>query len=1018
MPSAYSQGVLTFEISDTLNAPIQNFKITIKQNNQTFKTYTTDTEGRVIDNSFPAGDYTYYIGYGDLTTGSFSVKNGEPTWINLDYRRVSIHFKDEKGNPSSGNSVTLYKKNPDGTRTKIGKRESGTDGKVLFVVPEGLYSYEASNGITDFVVSDKNINTDVSTSSKLITYPTKFRFVKEGEPIKVYAKDIAVSQFQNGTYVNFGLVLAHGTTVQNGYTLYSLTDNKISCPVGEFQYTVSTKDYGTITGTFNINSKTSQTNNIVDIVLPNDDDDDDDDDDDGDGDKDEYKDKDFHVHFNVVSCEDSTPLKDIICGYAETGKAIHNYKSTNDDGLLTYTVKGGIYDFSVRDENLDKVLIKKDTIISICLPITNLPNYRRVLFRFFHNGEQFHPQSIDHIYIGKYIKYSNFTTLTKYTDYYPIADTDGLNKYTDTLYLPEGKYSYRFDIEESFHKETYEKDFTIEKDTAVKYIDFDIQDQYTVDLYVLNADSTPVNGVYYYEIMKDGKSVTPTNYSKQSDKKGYKQFLTTGGSHTFSAAGTTHTLEIKNDTTLYFILGKTRNVFFKFLHDGEIINPDIMSMDILKEEELYFYLTSTKTNGNYVFDKPAPLEAGHYTSEYYFNDKIEGTSVSYKVNQIFEINPGESDTTIYFVVPVKRTVDIQIKDAKGSNVVGVYATIEKQTEKGGWTEVFEGLFHTQLMSDVDGIVHDQLVPGHYRIKILDIVREFDITDYDLKFSINSDVTLFNVVFKFLYSDDNTPVKNLPFTLLKGSSFYASLTSGTSGSAKTECESGTYSFNFNNGISHDETYAVYSDTTFVIYIDRPVPVKSIKLSGKDCIIYGESVEISATITPKNATLKDIEYSIDNFDLAKISTDGTLTAKESEESGYVTVTATAKDGSGVVGTLRVHIGESCDDEDPEDKDKDKDKDKDDDGGNKPKVEEYKDNIMIPTAFTPHEKDGANDDFMPGYSVIIYNRSGDVICDSNNGWDGTYKGVTADAGVYIYVLKLKDGRVKKGTIQLYRK
>ena len=81
-------------------------------------------------------------------------------------------------------------------------------------------------------------------------------------------------------------------------------------------------------------------------------------------------------------------------------------------------------------------------------------------------------------------------------------------------------------------------------------------------------------------------------------------------------------------------------------------------------------------------------------------------------------------------------------------------------------------------------------------------------------------------------------------------------------------------------------------------------------------------------------------------------------------------------------------------------------------------FKDNIMIPTVFTPHEKDGANDDFMPGYSVIIYNRSGDVICNSNNGWDGTYKGETADAGVYIYVLKLKDGRVKKGTIQLYRK
>ena len=79
---------------------------------------------------------------------------------------------------------------------------------------------------------------------------------------------------------------------------------------------------------------------------------------------------------------------------------------------------------------------------------------------------------------------------------------------------------------------------------------------------------------------------------------------------------------------------------------------------------------------------------------------------------------------------------------------------------------------------------------------------------------------------------------------------------------------------------------------------------------------------------------------------------------------------------------------------------------------------DKIEIPTVFTPHEVNGANDDFMPGYPVVIYNRFGDVICKSDNGWDGKYKGETADAGVYIYVLTLKDGTEKKGTIQLYRK
>ncbi len=78
---------------------------------------------------------------------------------------------------------------------------------------------------------------------------------------------------------------------------------------------------------------------------------------------------------------------------------------------------------------------------------------------------------------------------------------------------------------------------------------------------------------------------------------------------------------------------------------------------------------------------------------------------------------------------------------------------------------------------------------------------------------------------------------------------------------------------------------------------------------------------------------------------------------------------------------------------------------------------DNTVIPTVFTPMEVDGANDDFVPGYSVVIYNRVGDVICVSSNGWDGKYKGELADAGVYIYSITMKDGKVKKGTIQLYK-
>ena len=79
---------------------------------------------------------------------------------------------------------------------------------------------------------------------------------------------------------------------------------------------------------------------------------------------------------------------------------------------------------------------------------------------------------------------------------------------------------------------------------------------------------------------------------------------------------------------------------------------------------------------------------------------------------------------------------------------------------------------------------------------------------------------------------------------------------------------------------------------------------------------------------------------------------------------------------------------------------------------------DNIVIPTVFTPYDVDGENDDFMPGYPVTIYDRYGDVVCNSNYGWNGYYRGKLADPGVYIYVLTLKDQRVVKGTIEIFKK
>ena len=76
-----------------------------------------------------------------------------------------------------------------------------------------------------------------------------------------------------------------------------------------------------------------------------------------------------------------------------------------------------------------------------------------------------------------------------------------------------------------------------------------------------------------------------------------------------------------------------------------------------------------------------------------------------------------------------------------------------------------------------------------------------------------------------------------------------------------------------------------------------------------------------------------------------------------------------------------------------------------------------LIWPTAFNPLNQDGINDTFVKGYGikVMIMDRYGNVVAESEDGWDGTIKGANAMPGVYFYVATLPDETVKKGTIEL---
>lgn len=1099
LQSVLSQGVLIIEISDTLNTPLSNYPVNIKDSQGLSQTLTTNEEGRIEENSFPVGNYTYSLSYGDYNRGSFSIKSGEYTWIDLDFRRVNVNFKDEKGNPTSGNFVTLYKRESDGSRILVGQKSSGDDGNVEFVVPEGDYTYITSDGEHDIVVKDENINTTVTSTSQLITYATSFRFVKNGNPIAVYAKNIYISQNQNGSYNDFGIVLAHSNNQANGYVEYTVTDGKISCPIGEYKYRVNTKEYGTITNTFFVTQQSSVTNNIIDIEIP-----------DNtqpvspgeiitpDTSKPTYK-----LIVYVRDCELNKPIENIPCRYLIPNEGQSFYKTTNKNGYAEFTVNEG--DYSVYVPFVYKeVTVTKDTTVEYCVNI-NIPHkFQKTYFQFFYNGKEVFPQTIKEINIQSI----EFGSKWDYEILKPTKEsTSGLNKFVDPAITVNGEYTYSFEIDE-YNTTFFSGNFKTDDTKAVDTVKVEFETKVKVNVNILNADSTPVSGLYnvVYTNKKQNKQHT--------DNSGHLSLIVPIGEYTFSALGQDKKVSLTCDTTINFFLPKeeTRKVYFKFLHDSKEVYPNITTLNFFPKNsaQQIAFLPSTLYNNyqgmgkTYVFDKPIELPAGEYEMNYDLVDfDYEG-----QMYRNFSLNKSSNDTTIYVVIPVKRTIEIQIKDANGANVQGVFANIYKYVD-GEFLDFnldYDGKSHSQLMSDASGIVLDQLTPGLYQIQILDIVRDFEVTDYNLKFPIISDAKMYNVKFTVLYKDDESPLRDLKINIKKGRDYYSSGITDYEGSISFQSEAGYYTYTLDYGDGISNSYRISKDEEFIIYIDRPTPVDLIVITGGEtCLTAGQSAKFSALITPDDATYKNVKWTIDNEILAKISSDGTLTANDLGLSGDVTITATTTDFSYVYASFTVSISENeCI--------------KDykltfGDGSTEMWIEDFtfdlvvtplvdkamyygyqtsqdgvnwhlateitketavtiesdnyadngthlfrvvaaedsltlvqilngseipdpdnvtniiylynregghniKDKTLIPTVFTPHETNGANDDFMPGYNVIIYNRFGDVICKSNNGWDGKYKGETADAGVYIYVLTMKDGTEKKGTIQLFRK
>jgi len=88
-----------------------------------------------------------------------------------------------------------------------------------------------------------------------------------------------------------------------------------------------------------------------------------------------------------------------------------------------------------------------------------------------------------------------------------------------------------------------------------------------------------------------------------------------------------------------------------------------------------------------------------------------------------------------------------------------------------------------------------------------------------------------------------------------------------------------------------------------YYGELVKVSDITLSAPQTQLFvGEQVQMSATITPANATVTSVKWSSNNTKVAVVSSDGVVTAKSK---GNVIISATATDGSGKQGKLMLLV-----------------------------------------------------------------------------------------------------------------
>lgn len=926
--SIQSQGILIIEISDSKNKAVSNLPINIYEGGKLYKSYLTDSDGRITDSSIPAGSYIYSFEYGDLSKDTFSVKDSKYRWIDLDYRILQISFKDDLGEMLSDKRATVYKINSDNSQTLVGEKYSDQTGSIQFLLPKGDYLFSTFKGDSIIHLEDENVYSEVEVSSGQITHSFYFGFVKqtvrqtsegpktEQKEIAILTKEFEVTFLGKDSVYHYGSadVASSPTDIPiNGFYKTKRSSTPISLCAGTFQISVATKDYGRLTDTIVVDDNMPLTGNIYNFIIEESSTSYNDNPNEGnqqEGSENEEKDDDddddlFVVYVSALSSKDSiTPIANlpVILEKAEGGVKIGSL--TTSEGWANFSAKGLINIYALND-TIKNFEVTKDTTVIVYTDL-NSGNIRKIHFEFFYGEEQFDPTSIKDIVIWDsynsdvYFKYPS--TFSEETEEYKIRDS---------IIIPVGTYTYSFYLSERGYDQRINKSLTIKKTDTIVHATTKLTPYHQLSVILLDAYGNTYHSRQYIQQII---GISKMEYLTDSTGVFTKYFLE--GSYTFGAFGQSQSLMLKKDTTIYFTAPFDKKVRFQFLHDGKLVFPQIMNMDIYKADSTKYCRLKSDSTGTYngfknvwAFRDPAICDTGKYFVTYELKDYDFKGIHSYD----FEIprNTSSNDTMIYIVVPVKRTVTITIKDANLNLLQGVNGNIYKYDENGVLSKntYYDDTSHEGIRTNTKGQVIDLLTPGRYQLRIIDIVRDFIVKDYDLDFDVVSGAKMYDVKYIVLYEESKKPATNLQLDIQKTGAFYNSSYTDENGMVEIFCEKGSYSYFLHYGESHKGNYDLKADTTIHIYLENPVYIDSMYINGCVCVSHGDTIDLSLRILPENATSKEVEWEVDNQALAKVTSDNKLIINNISLEGFFTLTAQAVDKGKKIVSKKYHVGANC-------------------------------------------------------------------------------------------------------------